>query len=204
MRPGQLLRAALWALVAAGAGALWMRQRLALPTPPPAVSFVTELREVARLETLDVGLHKKIIFSPDVPPPASAWAAVWAWAREVLEPRQARVIVFAVAHLGLDLEALTPEAMEQDGRRLYLVLPPLDVTVELLPGETEVIGSNLDAAQTAALFEAARAAFAADVLRDPRLRARAEGAARRALTHFLATLGFEAVFVPRLPGLKPS
>ncbi len=42
---------------------------------------------------------------------------------------------------------------------LTVRLPPLQVRIELKPAETEVIGSNLDAEETAKLFELARSAF---------------------------------------------
>ena len=71
--------------------------------------------------------------------------------------------------------------------------PPVKVEVVLKPGETEVIGSNLDSAQTAHLFELARLAFEREVQADASLRARARGSAERAIRGLLLSLGFEEV-----------
>jgi hypothetical protein len=74
------------------------------------------------------------------------------------------------------------------------------VTVELRPGETEVIGSNLDSAETARLLELARDAFAREVQADRGLRDRARASAERQIGALLTTLGFSAVhFVDALP-----
>jgi hypothetical protein len=80
------------------------------------------------------------------------------------------------------------------------VLPPIRVTVELRPGETEIIGSNLDSAETAQLFELARSAFERELGADARLHEQARTSARRAIRSVLQELGFQQVhFVERLP-----
>ena len=72
----------------------------------------------------------------------------------------------------------------------------MQAQVELRPGETEIISSNLDSAQTAQLLELARGAFEREVMADPALQAKARGSAERALTGLLLSLGFrEVVFV---------
>jgi Protein of unknown function (DUF4230) len=73
--------------------------------------------------------------------------------------------------------------------------------VELRPDETEILGSTLDSAETARLFELARAAFERQVEADAALRTRARGSAERHIRALLATLGFASVhFVDSLPG----
>ncbi|HYQ80467.1 MAG TPA: DUF4230 domain-containing protein, partial [Anaeromyxobacteraceae bacterium] len=73
-------------------------------------------------------------------------------------------------------------------------------TVELQPGETEVIGSNLDSAETARLFQLAKEGFQRQLEADERLKARARDSARRAIEGLLLGLGFGAVHVvDRLP-----
>ncbi len=187
--------------LAAGAG-LGLALRLAASRPPlpdpPSVAL--RVREVARLETLEVSLYKKVSYAPEPAPAGSFWGDVLGWARQVLRPPRGRAIVFANARLGLDLARLAPESLRVAGREVWVTLPPLVATVEILPGETEIIGSNLDSAETARLLELARLAFEREVAADLRLRERARGSAERALRGLLLGLGFSEVhFVDALP-----
>jgi hypothetical protein len=85
-------------------------------------------------------------------------------------------------------------------REVTLVLPPLFTSVELLPGETEVIGSNLDSAETARLLELAKVAFEREVQADRGLQGKARAAAEQALTALLLQVGVTRVtFAERLP-----
>ena len=190
------------AALAAGAGlGLALRLgRLAAPLPdPPSVAL--QVREVARLETLELSLYKKIDYAPEPVPAGSFWGDVIGWARHALRPPRGRAIVFADARLGLDLERLGPQSVRVVGRDVFLSLPPLTVAIELRPGETEIIGSNLDSAETARLFELAKSAFEREVAADARLRDRARASAERAIRGLLLGLGFAAVHFegPRAP-----
>jgi len=170
----------------------------AAPPDPPAV--VEKVRQVARLEALEVRLYKKISYAPEPQPADSIWGDLAGWARHTLARPRGKAIVFAVAHVGLDLSRLGPEAVEVRGREVALVLPPLITRVELLPGETEVIGSNLDSAETARLLELAKVAFEREVQADRGLQGKARTAAEQALTALLLPLGVTRVtFVERLP-----
>jgi hypothetical protein len=188
--------------LAAGAGAgLVLR---ALPPRgaalPDAAAVVTQVREVARLESLDLSLYKKVTFAP-----GPTESGVWAWASYTFRAPRGRAIVFADAHVGLDLALLDAGAVRVSGREIWLVLPPLEVRVELRPGETEIIGSNLDSAETARLFELARSSFERQVASDGALRSRARGAAERAIRALLVQAGFREVrFVEALPGAGAS
>ena len=163
--------------------------------------MISQIRDVARLQTLDVTLHKKVSYQPDPQAADSAWKDVWHWAEQALLPSRGKVIVFAMAHLGLDLSQLDATSLRGEGTTVFVVLPPAQVQVELLPGETEVIGSNLDTAQSAALLESARVAFARDVSRDVRLNERARVAAEGAIRALFVGAGFTRVqFVESLPG----
>ena len=63
-----------------------------------------------------------------------------------------------------------------------------------------MIGSNLDSAETARLFELAKVAFEREVESDAVLRAKARKSAEREVRALLVTLGFRAVhFVDALP-----
>lgn len=198
----RLLSILVLCLVFAGAGAattLWLlRRRPRLPDPP---ALVTRMREVARLETLDVSLYKKVSFEPDPEPSASLLGDALTWAKFTLRPPGGKAIVFADVHIGLDLAKLDPSSMRVQGDQVEVVLPPMQVKVELKPGETEVLGSNLDSQQTAQLFEVAREAFEREVARDAQLNEKARRSAERALRALLITLGFREVrFVPSLQG----
>jgi hypothetical protein len=192
--------------LALGAG-LGLALRLARRGPelpdPPAVA--TQIREVARLETLEVSLYKKVAFAPEPSPADSTWGDVAGWLRHVFRTPRGKAIVFAIARIGLDLSKLDPSSVRVSGREVFVVLPPLRTTVELRPDETEILGSNLDSAETARLFELARAAFARQVQADAALRGRARASAERQIRALLTTLGFAAVhFVDALPGPAAS
>ncbi len=192
--------------LALGAG-LGLALRLARRGPelpdPPAVA--TQIREVARLETLEVSLYKKVAFAPEPSPADSTWGDVVGWLRHTFRTPRGKAIVFAIARVGLDLSKLDPSSVRVSGREVFVVLPPLRTTVELRPDETEIVGSNLDSAETARLFELARAAFERQVVADAALRGRARASAERQIRALLATLGFAAVhFVDALPGPAAS
>jgi hypothetical protein len=154
---------------------------------------VTQIREVAQLETLHVALYKKVSFSPEPTPADGFWGDVAGWLRHTFRTPQGKAIVFADAELGLDLSKLGPESLRVDGRKVDVRLPPVLVEVVLRPADTEIIGSNLDSGETARLFELARAAFEREVQADAGLRQRARGSAERAVRGLLLSLGFEEV-----------
>src|SRR5207248_54941 len=164
--------AALLLAFALGAGVVWHFAHRE-PRLPDAPALVLKIREVARLESLDVSLYKKIDFSPDPREQATAWASLVQWASYTLRPPRGRAIVFAVAHLGLDLRKLDAGSLRVEGRRVEVVLPRVQTQVELRPAEVEIIGSNLNSEQTAQLLERARNAFEAEVVADKLLQERA-------------------------------
>ncbi|HEX9399986.1 MAG TPA: DUF4230 domain-containing protein [Anaeromyxobacter sp.] len=179
------------------AGLRLSRRAPALPDPP---AVAVRIREVARLETLDVALYKKVTFAPEPAEADSLWGDVSGWLRHAFRAPRGKAIVFADAHLGLDLSRLDASSLRVDGREVFVVLPAIRATVELRPGETEVIGSNLDSAETAHLLELAKAAFEREVETDRALRDRARGSAERQIRALLMTLGFTEVhFVDVLP-----
>ena len=182
-------------------GGAFLYERLRPPeriVETPAV--VQRVREAARLETLDVTLYKKIEFEPDPTVTDSTWAAVAQWARHTLSRPRGKAIVFAQAHLSIDLRKLDERSVRARGHQVLAVLPPVETRIELQPGETEIIGSNLDSRETALLLEHARQAFLRSVEADAALAERARESARRALRLLWLPLGFtEVVFVPALP-----
>jgi hypothetical protein len=183
---------------ALGAFVVWHFTHRA-PAVPDAPALIVKVREVARLETLDVRLYKKVTFAPDPREEASTWAALAQWAAYTLRPPRGKAIVFADAHLGVDLRKLDESGLRVRGRSVEVVLPPVQTSVELRPAETEVIGSNLDSQQTAELFEKARVAFDGEVSADKALQERARESARQSLRSLFVGLGFTEVrFVDRL------
>src|SRR5438874_3198068 len=169
------------------------------PRLPDAPALVLKIREVARLESLDVSLYKKIDFRPDPREEKTMWGAVAQWAAYSVRPPRGRAIVFAVAHLGVDLRKLDVDGLRVSGRRVEVVLPRVQTSVELRPGEAEIIGSNLDSGQTAQLFEKARNAFEAEVAADPALQQLARSSAEQSLRSLFTGLGFRDVaFVEKL------
>src|SRR5258705_682307 len=134
-----------------GAGLAWHFAHRE-PRLPDTPALILKVREVARLETLDVSLYKKIDFSPDPREQATVWASLAQWASYTLRPPRGRAIVFAVAHLGLDLRKLDAQSLRVAGRRVEVGLPPGQTQGELRPAEGEIIGSKLNSGQTAPLF----------------------------------------------------
>jgi hypothetical protein len=186
-------------LLAAGAGfvlALTLMREKPQPTPDPA-ALIEQIREVARLETLQVRLYKRVSFAPEPGPAASVWGDVLNWVKQSVAAKAGRALVFADVSLGLDLTKLTVEQVRVSGSHIELALPPLKAQVALRPEDTEIIDSNLDSAQTAKLFELAKDAFEREVEADAALQGRARASAERQVRALLMTVGFkEVVFVP--------
>ena len=63
-----------------GAGLVWhfSHRQGAMPDAP---ALLLKVREVARLETLDVSLYKKIDFAPDPREQSTFWASLAQWAQ---------------------------------------------------------------------------------------------------------------------------
>lgn len=163
---------------------------------PDAAALVEQIREVARLETLQVRLYKRVSFAPEPGPASTVWGDVVNWIKQSVAAKAGRALVFADVSLGLDLSKLTADQMRVTGSRVELALPPLRAQVSLRPEDTEIIDSNLDSAQTAKLFELAKTAFEREVEGDAALQTRARASAERQLRALLLTVGFkEVVFV---------
>lgn len=168
-----------------------------LPHPPDPPALVEKIREVARLETLEVRLYKRVSFAPEPTPAASVWGDVLNFIKQSLNAKEGRALVFADVSLGLDLAKVTADQLRVRGRRVEVALPPLKAQVSLRPEETEIIDSNLDSAQTAKLFELAKDAFEREVEGDSRLQERARLSAERQVRALLISAGFhDVVFLP--------
>jgi hypothetical protein len=190
--------------IGVGAVVAWRLLWPVRPPPPDAPAVVEKVRQVARLEALQVSLYKKIAFAPEPVEAGSFWGDLAGWLRQTLARPQGRAIVFAVARIGLDVGKLRPGDVELRGRQAAIRLPPLEVVVELKPGETEIIGSNLDSAETAQLLELAKEAFRREVAADRALQGKARLAAQQALTALLLQVGLEKVEFVDEPPLRPG
>jgi hypothetical protein len=189
--------------IGAGAAGAWRLLSPPRPPPPDPPAVVEQIRQVARLEALQVSLYRKVSFAPEPAPADSMWGELAGWLRHAVARPQGRAIVFAEARVGVDVSRLGPEAVEVRGRDCFIALPPLEVVVELKPGETEVIGSTLDSAETARLLELAKRAFEREVAADRALQGRARLAVEQALSALLLRVGLERVeFVERPPARR--
>ena len=180
----------------AGAALSWLLQQSATRTPPPSV-LMERIREVARLETLEVRLYQRVSFAPDAVPAQSVWGDVVNWVRDSLMKKEGRALVFADVSLGLDLGKLDASQLRVKGHEVEVALPPLTAQVTLRPEDTEVIDSNLDSQQTAQLFALAKDAFERQVQADAPLQQKARASAERSIRALLLAAGFRTVtFVP--------
>ena len=203
----RLLSRVLLVLVALIAGAVgsFLLLRPKPPALPDTPALVTRVREVARLETLQVSLYKKVEFSPQPQATDALWKDVINWAAYSIRTPRGRAIVFADVHLGYDFQRIDTSSLRVTGTKVDVVLPPLEVKVELKPGETEVIDSNLNSQETAHLLERARLAFEREVQSDPQLKNRARQSAERSLRALFLSLGFTEVrIVDRLTPVTPG
>jgi hypothetical protein len=193
----------LFAIVAlAGAAALLRVERLAAAEPP---TVVDRIREMRRLEVLEITTHRTVHFAPDPVPQQTLLADVLQYARETVAPRRGRAIVFAEAHFFVDLRKLDEGQVRAQGDEISLVLPDPELDISLSPGETEIIASNLDSAQTASMLESAQGQLRHSLAADPLLKARARAAAERSLGALLRALGFRTVrFDTGAPALPHS
>ncbi len=166
----------------------------ALPDP---AAVVIKIRETAELETLRVALYKKISFAPEPRPADSFFGDVAQWTKFTFARPEGRAIVFAEASLSLSLDQLTEDMVTERNGALQLKLPPLQTRIELLPGETEVMGSNLSSQETAELLQAAKDGFARQVAGDRQLQDRAYRSAERSLQALLLGAGFREVSFTR-------
>jgi hypothetical protein len=138
------------------------------------------MREVARLETLDLQVYKKISYEPEPSPTGALWKDVLAWAKTSLFPSRGRAIVFGTVHLGLDLSKLDARRLRIQGSRIE-VAPPADAGPCRAASGRD--GDHLQQPRLGPDRPAARArarAFEREVMADPGLQAKARGSAERA------------------------
>lgn len=195
----RVLVSVLLAITAFTAGGAFIFFQYARPASlPDGPTVLTKVKDIARLETLEVNVYKKVSFAPEPRPTSSLVGDVFEWAKFTLKPTEGRAIVFATVRIGVDLDKFDASSLAERGDAVEVQLPPLKPVVELRPGETEVIGSNLDSQQTAQLLQVAKEGFEREVLADPHIRERATESAQRAIKGLLLELGYREVrFAPR-------
>ena len=181
-------------LLAAGGVWLALHHRSDALHPPDPPALLERVREVARLETLEVTVWKKVEFDPDPVAKSSVFADLREWVHFTVDPPKGKAIVFARGYLGLDLARLDANAMKvEEAGVMVVTLPPIVTRVELEPAETEVVRSNLDTEETDLLLARAKDEIEADLGRDPRLHARAVGSAERSLRLLFLEAGYADV-----------
>ena len=169
--------------------AFWGLRPRPIAEPDP-LRVLERIQAVARLDALEVVLYRKVSFTPDPALTNSLWGDVWAWARHSLRNPHGRAIVFAKAHFLYDLSHVKATQLQVNGAEAAFTLPPVEVVVELLPGETEVIDSTLDSQETAALLELAKKAILQETRSDPALLERARRSAEATLKLLLLDAGY--------------
>lgn len=170
--------------------------RAVKPVTPEPGALIERVKEVARLQTLEVRLSTTVAYEPDPKLAPTLPGQVLSWIVHNVQAKEGRAIVSGVARLSLDLSKLDEGAFRIDDDRLALVLPAVKTQVELDLERTQVVQSNLDSADTAQLFEKGRRSLAMQVERDKALQQRARDSAERALRALLTGVGFrEVVFV---------
>lgn len=165
----------------------------AVEKEPDGPALIEKIREVARLETLQVSVYKKVIYEPAPPEAQSFFGEIATWASYTWDKPEGRAIVFANVHLGLDLAKLDESSLRVVGEDVEIVLPPIISTIEIKPGETEIIRSNLEPNDMMQMLDHAKWAIEADVAGDSAMQDRARGSAKRAIRAFLQTAGFRDV-----------
>ncbi|HEX7500720.1 MAG TPA: DUF4230 domain-containing protein, partial [Polyangia bacterium] len=75
-----------------GLGVRFLRRSARLLPDPAAVAV--QVREIARLETLEVSLYKKVTFTPDPSPADSFWGDVVGWLRHTFATPAGKAIIF--------------------------------------------------------------------------------------------------------------
>ena len=161
--------------------------------PPPSPTVIERLRAVSRLQVLDVTVTRKVTLLPEPVDQPTVTSALVQWARFAVAPPSGTALVAAEAHFAIDLALLQPEAVQVTGDRVEISLPETEVSVELTPGQTEVLASNLDSQQTTALLAKAQTEFAHSIAQDPRLKEKARISAERSLGALVLALGFKEV-----------
>lgn len=160
---------------------------------PDGPVLVERVRDVARLQTLEVTLFKKVSLKPDPRLTGTLWRDVITWAEYRLREPRGTALLFADATLWIDLSRVTRDQLRVNGPDVEVILPPVKVQVALRPADTEVLDSNLDSAQTAELFQLAHEAFQREVEQDAAMKARARESAERSLRALFQGLGFREV-----------
>lgn len=195
------LRTVVTLAIAAGAALAggWFVHLATRAPPPPPGALVERVKQVARLQALEVRLSTTVEHEPDPEWTPSLPGQVLSWALHTLRARRGTAIVGGVANLGLDLSQLEASAFEVQGGTVHVVLPQVRTVVELDLERTRIVHSNLDSEQTAELLEKGRRQLQMQVERDEGLRDKARTSAHDALRAMLRGVGFrQVVFVERL------
>lgn len=178
------------------AGAWFFQHSVRAFSHPEPGALVEQVKEVARLQTLEVRLATAVEHVPDPKLAPTFTGQVLSWAAYNLRAKKGRALVSGVARVSLDLSELDASAFHFDNDRVILVMPPMTTSVDIDLDRTEIVASNLNSSDTAELFEKGRRSLTMQVERNETLQQQARTAAQNALQKLLLSAGFrEVVFV---------
>lgn len=183
-----------WAVIFLAGRSCWISFVRPEREQPDQAAVLRQVRQVARLTLLEVNLYRKIVFQPDPPAPDGMLHALWLFAANHLRTQSGKVIVFAQGSVGIDVSQLAIDGLHlsEDGSA-EVALPPLWYELRILPGETEVIASNLTSEQTAALLAEAEKVMLHQLQTDTHLQQKANQAAQQWFSSWLARMGYTQV-----------
>lgn len=200
------IRTALALLLTVGgvaAGALLFHQSVRVFSRPEPGALVEQVKEIARLQTLEVRLTTAVEHVPDPKLASTFTGQLLSWVTYNLRPKKGRALVSGVARLSFDFSQLDASAFRFDKKRVTLMLPPMRTTVDVDLERTQIIASNLNSARTSELFEKGRRSLQMQVEQNQTLQNQARQSARNALQALLTGAGFdEVVFVDSFDGFN--
>ncbi len=159
--------------------------------PPPAPLYLDSVRDVLSLEVLEVQMHRRVTFEPDLKAKDGLGAQLVAWAKDSLAPEKGEAVVFAKARYFVDVSRLRQSALRLEGRTAELALPPVTVAVELEPDETILVRSTRAPGGETQLLGRAKLLFEDAAKSNPKLMERARANAERAARELFLRSGYD-------------
>jgi hypothetical protein len=167
--------------------------QLANPTPtiiPDPVTYINEIRALARLETIQYSIEKVITAE------VGQGTFGFAFGDRLL------FVAHGIVIAGIDMEKLRPEDMRYDGGVLYVNLPPAEIFIATLDNEKSYVYDRetglLTKGQTD-LETLARQTAEQEILKaalEDGILVQAQRNAEAYLIKFFAALGFNTVIFP--------
>ena len=177
---------------------LLLAWRARTPEVPPTPIYIDTVRDALKLETLEVELHQRIAFEPDVKAGDTLASQLTAWAKDQLAHEQGEAIVFGVARYHFNLARLTEKDLRVEEGVVKVNLPEVLVTVELKPDEMLLVRSSLAPGGEAQLLAKGKRQLEAAAEKNVALVERARRNAENALSAMFSRAGYSKVQVTPL------